>query len=62
VRNITIDRFFADTLDDVADVMTQAPILAFLGELRKKVEDMILEVEEIRNDLILRKAQKYLSQ
>jgi len=52
VRNIVTDRFFAETLDDVWDVIKQPVILAFLSELKGKVNDMIAEIETIRNELL----------
>lgn len=48
-----IDRFFAESLDDVADVLVQPPIVEFLKELRQKVKDMLHAVEQIRREVIL---------
>lgn len=53
VRNIVIERFFADTLDDVADALVQPPIIAFLKELKEKVSKKLQEVEQERTKLLL---------
>jgi hypothetical protein len=48
VRNISIERFFAETLDDVADVLTQPSIIEFVAELKAKVKDLLRQMDQIR--------------
>eukprot|EP01119_Soliformovum_irregulare_P000862 TRINITY_DN10630_c0_g2_i1.p1 TRINITY_DN10630_c0_g2~~TRINITY_DN10630_c0_g2_i1.p1 ORF type:complete len:453 (+),score=104.05 TRINITY_DN10630_c0_g2_i1:43-1359(+) len=52
VRNIIIDRFFAETLDDVADVLTNPIVVEFLAELKGKVVTLLHEATNERNRLL----------
>ncbi len=55
VRNIVIDRFFGDMLDDVRDALSvHPPILQFLHELQNKVNLLIREVDGVRNGILKR--------
>jgi len=46
-RNIVIDRFFEENIDDVMDVLYD-PLIRFLDEMKEKMKAMLEEVKEIR--------------
>jgi len=50
-RNIVIDRFFEENIDDVMDVLYD-PLIKFLEELKEKVKCMLDDVKEIRIQLV----------
>lgn len=61
VRNIIIDRFFGDSMDDVADILVAKPyLIAFLQELKQKVNTMAEEMDQIRNKIILPAVTQYV--
>lgn len=48
------ERFFEETLDDVADVLnTKPPIVKFIEELKEKVEAKCQEIDELRTKYLL---------